>query len=134
MHEQRNLVLRLRRLCDAEYVWHELEQGVAHICSTGKVLSETGATKMVLCHMTFTTILLQEAAMSGVRHLPGGVLFGLGSLLLAIGTILRRGLSVRQEAANPHAYRRRPQSVDGSRRTVESVRSAGAHRTRANAV
>jgi hypothetical protein len=92
---------------------------------------------MVLSYLAFATIFFQEGAEPGVWHLPAGILlFALGSVLLVIGTLLRRGLSVKQATVNSHTYRRRPQSVsvDANRRSVEGVRSTSTSRTRANAV
>lgn len=90
---------------------------------------------MVSCYLAFSSIFVQELAGSGVGHLPAGILFVLGSVLFALGTMARRTLSVREDSTKPHTYQRWTQTVpaEANRGTVENVRGKGTPRTPANA-
>ncbi len=90
---------------------------------------------MVSCYLAFTSIFVQELAGSGIDHLPTGILFVLGSLLFALGTMARRSVSMRENSTKPHPYQPWTQTVpaEANRRTGENMRAEGTPRTRANA-
>ena len=90
---------------------------------------------MVTCYLTFGSIFVQEVAGSGVGHLPVSILFVLGSLLLALGTMVRRSLSVRENSPKPHTYQPWAQTVSAekSRRSMANVRGQETSRTSVNA-
>lgn len=90
---------------------------------------------MASCYLSLASIFIQELAGSGVGHLPAGILFVLGPLLFALGTVARRRLSARVGSTKPHPYQRWTQIVPAevNRGAVENVRGKGSPRTPANA-
>jgi hypothetical protein len=90
---------------------------------------------MMSSYSALSIIFVQEMAGSAAGQLPAGIVFALGSLLFALGTIGRRSLSERKDARKAHQYQPRTNTASGeaNRRTVESVRGTGKPRTRISA-
>jgi hypothetical protein len=90
---------------------------------------------MMSFYLAFGSIFVQELAGSGVRHLPAGILFVLGSLLFALGTMVRRSLSVREGSTKPHLYQPWAETVSAetNHRSVKNIRGQETPSTSANA-
>lgn len=63
--------------------------------------------------LAFGSKFVQVLADFSVGHLPAGILFVLGSLLFALGTLVRRNLSLRESSTNPHRDQPWFQAVTG---------------------
>jgi len=80
---------------------------------------------MLSVYSAFAIIFVQKMTGSNMDHFPTGSVIVLGSLLFALGTIIRRKTSTRDDATTTPSHKPRPQSepAESNRRTVNRVKT-----------
>lgn len=89
---------------------------------------------MNFAHLMHSAVAACVAELTAGNQISLGILYMIGPVLFTIGTLLRRGLPPRGNAAKSQEVWTRTMQLDTSRKSVDSVAKARSQRHPANAM